>query len=191
MRLIAIALLTPAVAFAGNSHRPPQATADATSKASAAVTARQVSEQAQGQTQSASADNAGNTQTVNANDYTPRQAPSVAQGSIAIVGCGAGINGGGSNTHGSAFLGIAWTPADCMALQLAQAYQALGHDRAACQVLNSTKAARRAQRRGLEPPTCADPRVPPPVAPVDLSNYPTRDEVVERDNRVFQSVTQK
>lgn len=214
MRVLMFLFLIPSLALAGNRHENPKADADANARATASsgsvayggsslalagggsARAEQttVSQQAQGQTQqqSANATNAGNTQTVNANDYTPRQAPGVAQGSLAIVGCGAGVNGGGSNTHGSAFLGIAWTPADCMALQLAQAYQALGHERAACQVLNSTKAARRAQRRGLEPPACRDPGAAAPVAAeVDLSDYPNRAEVIERDNRVLRAISEK
>lgn len=190
-------VLIPTLAVAGNSHKPTapdvttRASADAIAKANANASAKAGASAEQAQQQTASADNAGNMQTVNASDYTPRMAPSVAQGSLAIVGCGAGINGGGSNTHGSAFLGIAWTPQDCMALQLAQAYQALGHERAACQVLNSTKAARRAAKRGLEAPACADP-VPVVVpAPVDLSGYPSREEVIERDNRVLKAVGSK
>jgi hypothetical protein len=88
-----------------------------------------------------------------------RQAPSVFQGGIAVAGCQAGGNAGGSNTRGSAFLGFAFTPEECYAFMLAQAYQAVGQSRAACELINTTNAARRAQKRGFTPPSCQDPPV--------------------------------
>lgn len=97
-------------------------------------------------------------------NINPRQAPAVGQGSFAIQGCGVGGNAGGSNTNGAAFLGITFTPAQCYDFMLAQAYQAAGAYRAACEVLNTSKAGRRAKKRGVELPVCYAP-APPPVAP--------------------------
>lgn len=96
-------------------------------------------------------------------NVNPRQAPAVGQGSFAIQGCGVAGNAGGSNTNGAAFLGIAFTPAQCYDFQLAQAYQSLGAYRAACEVLNKSRAGRRAEKRGVELPVCyaPDPVTPP------------------------------
>ena len=91
---------------------------------------------------------------MNANSYSPRQAPSVAEGSIIISGCAVSGNAGGSNTHGSAFLGIGFTTPECYAFILAQAYQAVGEKQTACQILNTTNAAQRAIKRGITLPTC-------------------------------------
>jgi outer membrane murein-binding lipoprotein Lpp len=122
----------------------------------------------------------------------PRQAPAVAQGSLALAGCGAGGNAGGSNTHGAAFLGLAWVTRECHGWTLAQTYAALGYIKAACEVANSQKAARRAQKRGATLPDCdtlpVQPVAPAPAEPSpavvvvqtpDLSQYVTR-EVLDR-----------
>jgi hypothetical protein len=122
----------------------------------------------------------------------PRQAPAVAQGSIALAGCGAAGIAAGSNTHGAAFLGLAWVTRECHGWTLAQTYAALGYIKAACEVANSQKAARRAQKRGATLPDCdalpVQPVAPAPAEPApavvvvqtpDLSQYVTR-EVLDR-----------
>lgn len=106
----------------------------------------------------------------------PRQAPAVAQGSIALAGCGAGGNAGGSNTHGAAFLGLAWVTRECHGWTLAQTYAALGYIKAACEVANSQKAARRAQKRGATLPDCNN--LPVPVAPAEPAPAPSPAVVV-------------
>lgn len=101
-----------------------------------------------------------------------RQAPSVAQGSFVISGCSVAGNAGGSNTHGSAFLGFGFTTRECYGFMLAQGFQAIGQSYEACEVLltqNSTaraekrrkKAAKKAGREYV-PLTCATP------APVEV-----------------------
>ena len=89
-----------------------------------------------------------------------RQAPSVAQGSFAIAGCSVAGNAGGSDIHGSAFLGFGWTPDECYLFMQAQAYQSTGHSQAACEVLNHTKAAKRLVKDGFKLPECT-PAHPP------------------------------
>jgi len=86
-----------------------------------------------------------------------RQAPSVAQGSFAISGCGVAGNVGGSNSHGAAFLGVGFTTDECYLFIQAQAYQAVGQTKAACEVLNHTKAAERLVKKGMMLPLCEQP----------------------------------
>jgi outer membrane murein-binding lipoprotein Lpp len=154
--------------------------------------------QTQGQQQAAHGGQGGDAQAINegveqaVHFSYPRQAPAVAQGSIALAGCGAGGNAGGSNTHGAAFLGLAWVTRECHGWTLAQTYAALGYIKAACEVANSQKAARRAQKRGATLPDCdalpVQPVAPAPAEPApavvvvqtpDLSQYVTR-EVLDR-----------
>lgn len=105
-----------------------------------------------------------------------RQAPSIGQGSFAISGCGVAGNIGGSNTSGAAFLGLGWTPAQCYDFMLAQAYQAVGETKAACEVLNKSKAGQRAARRGIKLPDCEPQYVVVEVpAEVDMSQYATKE----------------
>jgi hypothetical protein len=135
------------------SNSASKARAASHSASSATNTANQSQQQAQTQGQTASASNAGNAQTSN---YTAeRSAPSIAQGALLIQGCGAGGNAGGSNTRGAAFAGVAWTPKECYAFMLAQAYQSVGQSQAACEVLRTTDAAKRARERGMPEIACA------------------------------------
>lgn len=151
----------------------------------------------------------GGSASVNYEYREVRQAPAVGQGSFAIQGCAVAGNVGGSNSNGAAFLGLGWTPDECYDFMLAQAYQSLGRDKAACQVLNMSKAGQRAKKRGIELPTC-EPEVvrtetisrsieapAAPVAPTNFltkeeaANFVTRDEVIERDDRVLKAATSK
>jgi hypothetical protein len=75
-------------------------------------------------------------------------------GIIAPNGCGAGAQGGGSNTRGAMMAGFAWTTDECYAFILAQSYQAIGQLKAACELLNTTNAAKRASKRGFALPSC-------------------------------------
>lgn len=111
-----------------------------------------------------SANNEGNSLAVT--NTHPRQAPSTAQGSLMIGACGAGGNAGGSNTGGSAFLGVTWTPADCKLLLAAAAYQALGMSDAACEMVNGIKAVKaRWKALGVAPPSCEAKPVPVAIVP--------------------------
>jgi hypothetical protein len=120
--------------------------------------------------------------------YTERaRAPSVGQGSFAISGCAVGGNAGGSNIHGSAFLGFGWTPQECYKFMLAQAYQSVGEKKAVCDILRNTKVGRRLQKDGVELPECVEQVVviatPVAPAPVDLTPYATKEEL----NRAFRA----
>lgn len=116
-----------------------------------------------------------------------RQAPSVGQGSFAISGCSVGGNAGGSNIHGSMFLGFGWTPSQCYDFMLAQAYQSIGEKKAVCDILRQTKAGKRAEKRGITLPECLPTVVviatPVAPAPVDLAPYATKEEL----NRAFRA----
>ena len=115
-----------------------------------------------------------------------RQAPAIAQGSFAISGCSVAGNAGGSNQHGAAFLGIGWTPKECYAFMLAQAYQSIGQYKAVCDILRNTKTGKRMERDGIELPECL-PEVVVVPAPVDLTKYATKEEL----NRAFQKSMEK
>ncbi len=71
-------------------------------------------------------------------------------GVIAPNGCGAGAQGGGSNTRGAMMAGFAWTTDECYAFILAQSFQAIGDRQSACEILLTTNAAKRAVKRGAK-----------------------------------------
>jgi hypothetical protein len=196
---LAIALL-PALALANGKHptKPPKpapapttattatssADAVATSSAEQAQGQQQGQVQGQGQQQSANASNEG--VSVSSTTTYQRQAPSTAQGSLMIGSCGAGGNAGGSNTRGSAFLGLAWTPADCKLLLAAAAYQAIGMNDAACEMINGISTVK-ARWKALKatPPSCA-------VTPAtDLTQYVTKDQLAESQKRIIDRVSSK
>lgn len=146
------------------------------------------------------ANNAGNSLEVNT--HVQRSAPGVGQGGLFVGDCGAGANGGGSNTNGAAFLGFAWTPGDCKLLKAAAAYQALGMYDAACEMVNGISAVKaRWKTLKMTPPDCAirqaqfyDNNAPAreaPPAAVDLSEYVKRDELAEREKRIVERTTRK
>lgn len=128
-----------AVAFGGKGGKGGDADADATSNSG------------------------GNSLTVN--ESNPRQAPGLAQGSFAIVGCGFAANAGGSAPGGAGFLGFGFTPEQCYDFMLANAYCTAGATAACCEVLNSSKAGRRAAKRGVRLPECRPPVAEPAPQP--------------------------
>ena len=99
------------------------------------------------------ASNNGNSQATTINQSAPRNAPSVAQGSLIPSGCGVAGNAGGSGVNGSGFLGIAFTTDECYKFLLAQSFSAIGMPDTACDVLLTTKAARKAFK-GKTLPSC-------------------------------------
>ena len=120
----------------------------------------------------------------------PQQAPSVAQGSFAIQGCGVAGNLGGSNTHGSGFLGFGFTPDECYRLMLAQAYQAIGQTEAACEVLNRTDMALNLEtKRGLPLPKCH--KEPAPVIVEPAPDAVTHAELQQHEERIVTTLAQK
>lgn len=182
---------TPNANTAGtvNNVSSVSTTGSSNSNSSSNQNQHQSEHQNQTQTQTANggdASNAGNTQSVSTN--VPRQAPSVAQGSVFVGDCGAGGNGGGSNTHGSAFLGFAWTPYDCKLLKAAAAYTALGMVDAACDMVNGISSVKaRWKELHMVAPDCvvrqetfdrAHAPLPPPVPAVVVPNPPVITEVV-------------
>lgn len=108
------------------------------------------------------ATNGGNSQSSSTTENIQRSAPAIGLGVIAPNGCGAGVQGGGSNTKGAMLAGFAWTTDECYAFILAQSYQAIGQTQAACEILSTTNAAKRAAKRGVTLPACT------PPAPVTL-----------------------
>ena len=109
----------------------------------------------------ASSNSGGNSLTVN--ESAPRQAPGLAQGSFAIIGCGIAANAGGSSPGGAGFLGFGYTPEQCYDFMLANAYCTAGATQACCEVLNNSKAGRRAAARGVTLPVCRPPAQEPPA----------------------------
>lgn len=167
--LLILALLIPSSSFAwdcsywsqssnpaAECYRPPAVPNTAVSSSQQS----QIQNQSQDQAQTANggaATNAGNNQSTSFYSSMPRTAPAVAEGSIMITGCGVSGNAGGSNVRGSAFLGVGFTTDECYAFILAQAYQAVGQLQAACEVINTTNAVKRAKKRGFAAPDCTPP----------------------------------
>ena len=112
---------------------------------------------------SSNSNSGGNSLTVN--ESTPRQAPGLAQGSFAIIGCGIAANAGGSSPGGAGFLGFGYTPEQCYDFMLANAYCTAGATQACCEVLNNSKAGQRAKKRGVSLPVCRPPEPTPPTTP--------------------------
>lgn len=182
-----------------DSQSEAKSYSDATAKATQTQTANGGASQAV---------NHGNNASQSTEFNYPRQAPSVGQGSISIAGCGAGGNAGGSNSHGAAFLGVAFTPADCKLLLAAAAYQALGMWDSACEMVNGISAVKaRWKALGANPPSCAiKPDVPRETTPVvvnvaaatspDLSNVATKEDLAgyvskEEGRRIFERTVSK
>lgn len=125
-------------------------------------------------------------------NYThERSAPSVAQGALYAGQCVAAGNAGGSNTGGSAFLGLAFTPYECHLARQAAAYEAAGDSVTACEIRRRSPSMLRLKKQtGFEPPPCY-PKVPvaPALAvqpdPVDTSQFVTKDDLAERDRRII------
>lgn len=139
----------------------------------------------------ASADNSLN---LNQTYKQVRQAPSVSQGSLVIGSCGAGGNGGGSNSHGAAFLGLSWTPKHCKLLLAAAAYQAMGMNDAACSMINGISSVqKRWKELGMEAPSCEV--KPSPVVeappPVDMSKYVTDEELAARWDAISKEMAER
>jgi len=118
---------------------------------------------AEGGSSDASSNSGGNSLTVN--ERHVRQAPGLAQGSFAIVGCGVAANAGASNAGGAGFLGFGFTPSQCYDFMLANAYCTAGATEACCEVLNNSKAGQRAKKRGVRLPDCRVAEPPPPTTP--------------------------
>lgn len=137
----------------------------------------------------ATSSSGGNSQSLSI--ANPRQAPAVAQGSFAIQGCGVAGNLGGSNTSGAGFLGFGFTPSQCYDFMLAQAYQALGAYQAACNVLNESKAGRRAAKRGVVLPSCEVPAPVAPPAPVVVNVTPPAADCTAQVDRAFKQCVAK
>lgn len=120
-------------------------------------------------TSDATSNSGGNSLTVNENQV--KQAPGLAQGSFAIIGCGFAANAGGSGSGGAGFLGLGFTPEQCYDFMLANAYCTAGATQACCEVLNASKAGKRAAARGVTLPVCRPPAQEPP-APVPEPQAP-------------------
>jgi hypothetical protein len=197
--LIVFLFAFPLAAYATGTPPPPPHDPSQEQEQGQAQEQSQAQDQAQGQeqgqSQSASADNAGNSQVVNFEDR--KQAPSIGQGSIFIPECGAGGNGGGSSSNGSAFFGIAYVPAWCQDFKYAAFLMAAGEYEAACQVMAASKPGKRAAKRGIELPACAKPQLlpakPEPVQPVPTVIVLQGESCAarERAERVFENCVSK
>lgn len=178
----------------GNAKADADSTSVSVSDADATAVSGSVSVSEGGDSASESnsesnANNNGNSQSVNFKDV--RQAPSVAQGSVVIPTCGAGGNAGGSNTSGSAFLGLAYIPAKCYDLMYAGAYAAIGQLQAACDILKGGKFGKRAKRNGITLPAVCEAPVAPATPEVDLTGLVTKEEIRERDERILRKLAEK
>lgn len=162
MKSLALLILIPSLAIAGEKPPETPVSTPAVAVAGAVAVSGSTSIAAGGSAVSSTGDSVslshgGSTGPITITETNPRQTPGVAQGSFAIQGCAVAGNAGGSNVGGTGFLGFSFTPQQCYDFQLAQAYAALGAKESACQVLNKSKAGKRAEKRGVTLPTCTPP----------------------------------
>lgn len=105
-----------------------------------------------------------------------------------VAGCGVGGNAGGSGSGGAGFFGITFTPEECYRLLLSQQFAQLGMTTTACEVLLSTRTAKRVFA-GRELPTCVT-RAPDvivtPEPPKPEVSCATVDEKIDRAFRKCQ-----
>lgn len=150
LTLIALAALFPLVA-AATDPRPDQT---------------QQQDQAQEQTQGQMS-NQYNDQNLAVSGY---RTISVAQGSQVLYGCGASVNGGGSNGSDAGFLGLQWVTKFCKDAQMAAFYFNLGDPQTACDILRTGDWGKQARKRGVDLPlVCV---LPPPKAESDVPVNP-------------------
>ena len=209
-RLMILALI-PAASLANGVPVKPEPVTSSVSGAESIATANPSATSSSLSTQAQTASSSTTTSTINdiSNGASsggnivssvmsqPRQAPAVSTAPAPIVGCGASGSAGGSNTGGAAVLGLSWVTVQCYDFMLAQAYQAAGAYAASCEVLNRSKAGRRARKRGVELPTCAAPVIPPADTvrlidtPPDLSSYVRKEELREVTDRITRQMVAK
>jgi hypothetical protein len=203
MKLIALLALFPLVAFA--TDKPPPKPPAAPTQAQG-----QAQHQAQGQTQgqqqsasseahsssssqsSASASNDGVSQAVSIEDR--KQAPSLAQGGLYLVGCGFSANAGGSQSSGAAFLGVQFITTYCRDQAQIANEAAFGNVKTACEMNRLTPAGQRNLKRlrdaGLEPELCpgAQPKSDPVPTVVVIEGESC---ATEKANRVLEKCLSK
>lgn len=115
-----------------------------------------------------------------------RSNPGVFLPAILVSGCGAGVNGGGSNRNDAGALGITWTTERCYGLQSAINFFAIGDYETGCNLLVDVN---RAAFKRVKKPDCAaiaqrlraasEQKVAiTDLSPVpDLSRYATKEEL--------------
>lgn len=206
MKTLAIFLPLLASSVFANDSPPPQTPETKPPIASQEQVQEQEQIQIQGQEQTLNSNqnafNSANSNATSSNNqsisYEYRTPGSLAQGSLMIGDCGAGVNGGGSNTNGAGFLGITWTPEDCKLILAAKVFIALGMYDSACEMTMGISAvqARWKDIKKLNPnfvkPSC---EIKPPTTQVekqvDMSQYVRKDEQVERDRKMIQTLSSK
>jgi len=147
---------------------------------------------------------ADNSQSLNQN-YEYREVsdvPPLLLPAILPNGCGAGINGAGADRGAAGALGMTWTTRSCYQFMSATAFAGIGDYETACALWADLN--RDAFKRIGKTPDCSsvakrlyDERklsnssvvVPPPV--MDMSQYITREELIERDKRILEKSTRK
>ena len=114
----------------------------------------------QGQSQTASATNAGNNQSVGGQTSThvtnlevsdntvyERNAPPTYLGNLtATMSCSGSFNAGGSDRNGSGAFGFTWTSADCKSVVAGDRFQSLGMVDVACRIWKTTDGFKRAAK---------------------------------------------
>lgn len=156
--VFALIALFPVVAFATDDIKmpPPAPTQQQTQQQTQEQTLRIA--QSQGQTS-----NQNNDQNLDVSGY---RTVSVAQGSQVLYGCGASVNGGGSNGSDAGFLGFQWVTRFCKDAQMAAFYFGMGDPQTACDILRTGRWGKQAAKRGVNlPAVCSLPRAHPPLEP--------------------------
>jgi hypothetical protein len=179
MKYLAILCLLPFAAFAtDNKPTTPSVSADASATSSATSAS----------TSTSAVETGPVTQSL---DVAGDHSVTVAQGAQVLYGCGASVNGGGSNGSDAAFLGFQWVTKFCKDAQMAAFYFGLGDYQTACDILRTGAWGKQAEKRGVKLPTvCLAPakaEAVPNVVVIDGESCASK----ERAERVFEKCVAK
>lgn len=140
---------------------------------------------------------------VNTTNSYPRQVPAIVQMAGMVVDCGSSVGANGAGVNGAGALGMSWTTGDCYALRSGVNFAAIGEYEAACVLWKDVN--RTAFKRQKYQPDCVviaarlfeeskrarEMSTVTQTVPVDLSKYPTREEMDEKLDRRFKKSVAK
>lgn len=191
-QLAILALLFPLVAFA-TTPKPPVPVDPPDQQQDQQQGQAQDQVQTQSQSQAATASNEGVSQAVSIEDR--KQAPSLAQGSQYLVGCGMSVNGGLSNPGDAGFLGFQFITPYCRDQAQIANEAAFGNVKTACEMNRLTPAGQRNLKRlkdaGLEPEQCPGAQPKPEPVPTVVVIEGESCASKERAERVFEKCVGK
>lgn len=147
-----------------------------------------------GNSQSSSNSSADGKQSVNANDNSIY----MVMPSLIVQDCGSGLNAGAAKNGDMGFLGFVWTTGACYAMKSGASFVGIGDYESACVLWYDVN--RRAFKRQNYKPDChalaermmvLQSTAKSSSTPPDMSEYVTRKEMIEREERIIKGLTSK